>query len=122
MDVILAGLTVAPLVTYPDKKGPPASPVPKPTLRDLVRLPAIDWYNVGLELELDEGDLDTVSKDNHLDDAKARRDMYRLWLRRCSDPSFQELVNALYQSGHESVAESLRLKYGKEPKGHDAIV
>ena len=37
----------------------------KPTLKELVRLTIIDWYNVGLQLELGEEDLDKIEESYH---------------------------------------------------------
>lgn len=87
--------------------------VPAPTLRELVRLPSFDWYHVGLELELEDDELETISKDNQQDEVKARREFYRLWLRRCADASYQKLVDALYRARHESVAHHVCTKFGK---------
>ncbi len=101
-------------VGFNSRRGPTQPAVaPKPNLRDLVRLPSLDWYLVGLELDLDEGDLEAISKDNPQDDVKARRELYRLWLKRQPDASYQQLVDALSRAGNESLAKEICAMYGK---------
>ena len=85
----------------------------KPTLRDLVRWQGFNWYDVGLQLELEDDDLETIAKNHPQDDATCRREMYKLWLKRKPDASYQDLVDALTKVGVHTVASSICAKYGK---------
>ena len=87
--------------------------VPKPVLKELVTLQISDWYDLGLQLDIPENDLDIIKKDNPLDFRGARRTMFQTWLRRCTEANYQKLINALCIVGDEKVAASLCGKYGK---------
>ena len=59
--------------------------------------------------------------------------MFKLWLRRQPDASYEQLIKALHEVGDETVANSLRKKDGKyyilynhfqvwmKEQGHDSI-
>ncbi len=87
-------------------------PCKKPTLKYLVRLPRVEWFNVGLQLDLEDDELTTIQKNHPHDDEQARREMYRLWLQRKLDASYQQLVDAMCIAGANAVAAIICKKFG----------
>ena len=83
-----------------------------PKLRDLMRLKINDWYNVGLQLELEEEALDKIEKSYH-DSSTRRRKMFTLWQHSVADPSYHTLVTALLQANEEEVASNICTQHGK---------
>ena len=75
----------------------------RPTLAELqesVRTPK--WYNLGIQLGLEDNDLEEIAKQNGRDVDDCRRAMFGLWLRTSSKPTRKQLLYALRR---KSVAE-----------------
>ena len=84
-----------------------------PQLKDLVLVRTTNWYNLGLQLGIDDTELDVIEENNPKDIDACKRKMFRAWLRITPSPSYQQLVEALEAVGENSEADHLRKKYGK---------
>ena len=86
----------------------------EPTMKELVLLHVNEWYNLGLQLDIGDGELETIKKNNPGDIAGCRRDMFRKWLRNNTSPSYTQLVEALVTIGEYGKADHLCKKFGKD--------
>ena len=85
----------------------------RPQLKDLVLVKVIRWYELGLQLGVDDVDLEVIKRNNPGDLEACRRGMFRAWLRITTSPSYQQLVEALVTVREVREADHLRKKYGK---------
>ena len=69
------------------------------------------WYDLGLELleQEDEEKLNEIETNNPKDAGQCCKEMFRLWLRKCSTATWDQLIQALKVTRHEKT----RLKYTK---------
>lgn len=87
---------------------------PSPTLR-IVRNELHDarvkWYDIGLELEIEEGDLRSLRK-QYGDPSDALREMLSIWLKKTGG-SWEKIVEALKAKtvGEDTLAVALEKKY-----------
>lgn len=81
-------------------------------LKDLVLLPVINWFDLGLQLNIPEDNLNIIKHNNPTDMKTCRREMFSAWLESDPDASYGQLVNALHTMGYHNVAEHLCTKYG----------
>ena len=72
---------------------------PKPTLKELVKVNVNDWYDLGLQLDIADGDLQTIQRNWPQDQKGSKRDMFRTWLQNCPQASYRQLVQALVEVG-----------------------
>ena len=86
---------------------------PKPTLKELVKVNVNDWYDLGLQLDIEDNDLQTIERNRPQDREGCERDMFRTWLRMCPQASYRQLVQALVELGDVSEADRLCRKYGE---------
>ena len=86
--------------------------VPKPMLKDLIRLEISDWYSVGLQLDLDDEDLDGIEQTNS-DLNTRKRKMFSLWLRLEERSSYHTLARALFLADENKVANGICTTYGE---------
>ena len=86
---------------------------PEPQLKDVVLIRVNSWYDLGLQLDLEDSRLEAIKSTNHGNTEECRRDMFRTWLRSQTDPSYQQLVRALVAIGEQKEAKHLCEKYGK---------
>ena len=84
-----------------------------PRLKDLVLIRAVEWYDLGLQLGVENAELKVIQKNNPGDLRACRREMFKAWLRINPSPSYQQLVEALQAVGEISEADYLCKKYGK---------
>ena len=86
-----------------------------PSLRELMRAlrsKAAFWEDIGVELQIDDGDLAQIRLDNAMDSRGCLREMLRKWLARVNPrPTWTAIVEALEQLGDEELAGRLRSKY-----------
>ena len=101
----------------------------KPELKDLVLVKTTKWYNLGLQLGIEDTELDVIEENNAKDIDACKRKMFKVWLRITPNPSYQQLVEALQTVGEISEADHLCKKYGKimavletEVFGHQIII
>ena len=85
----------------------------RPKLKDLVLIQTTEWYDLGLQLGIEDAELEEIQSNNPKSVRTCRREMFRAWLRITSSPSYQQLVEALQRVGETSEAECLCKKYGK---------
>lgn len=79
-----------------------------------MRLEVIDWYNVGLQLDLDDYALECIEK-SHTDFSTQKRKMFMLWLHSDPTPTYHTLARALFLAKEERMAIDTCTKYGKAP-------
>ena len=89
------------------------SPTAQPTLRELVQLRVMRWYEVGLLLDIDEGNLDIIEHDHHRDLKACRRKMFSLWLRNSKNATYEALLEALRSADEIKAAEELCQQHGE---------
>ena len=85
-----------------------------PLLKDLVLVQVAEWYDLGLQLGVEDEELDVIKKNNPGNLRACKREMFRKWLRITPSPSYQHLVEALIAVGDVKEADQLSKKYGKE--------
>ena len=87
----------------------------KPDLKELLRElrpKAASWEDIGIELDIEDGDLQSIKSNNPGDSSSCLRDMLRKWLARVSPaPSWKAIVEAVEQLGYEQLGGRLRFKY-----------
>ena len=83
-----------------------------PQLKDLILVKVIKWYDLGLQLGVEDTELEEIKRNNPGDLGACRRDMFRAWFRITPSPSYQQLVEALETVKEVTAAEHLRKKYG----------
>ena len=66
------------------------------------------WYELGLELNLDEDDLAFIEQDYRLDSAEALKQLLKKWLRECESPTWSTVVDALGKVGEKRRARRLQ--------------
>jgi len=81
-------------------------------LKDLVLLPVINWFDLGLQLNIPEDNLNIIKQNNPNDTKACRREMFSAWLESDPDASYRQLVNALHTMGYHNIAKQLCTKYG----------
>ena len=71
------------------------------------------WYDLGLQLELEEGTLKNIKSDNPENSKHCLREMLSTWLKFDPRPSWQTLCAALCSRtvGAEKLASDLKAKY-----------
>ena len=71
------------------------------------------WYDLGLQLKLTEGTLETIKSDNHENAQHCLRKVLSTWLKIDPRPSWQTLCAALRSRtvGAEKLASDLEAKY-----------
>lgn len=69
-----------------------------------------DWYQLGLNLDLETSELKKIRRDIQGSDQQMLETL-DLWLRRVPNASWMNLVDALQQMGENTVAGGIRQKY-----------
>ena len=99
----------------PKSKGLSDSAILKPNLRDLMRelkIKAADWEDLGVELQMEYGELKQIKQDNTNDSKSCLRELFGRWLTRISpEPSWTAIVEAVEHLGDEDLARKLKSKY-----------
>jgi len=82
------------------------------------------WYNLGLQLEIEDYDLQTIERNHPQDQEGCKRDMFRTWLNICPQASYRQLVQALVEVGDVAEAHRLCKKYGESctNKYHNLLI
>lgn len=88
------------------------SDIPVPVLKDLDTLKVLDWYGVGLQLGIEETELDIIRK-NSSDAREQKREMFRAWLRQTEQPSYLQLARALFIAEETNLGRYVCKKYGE---------
>ena len=80
-------------------------------LSELLSEVSADWEDIGLILELKEGQLSAIKSD-HQESNKCFREMLKLWLKQVEPPpTWSAIIKAIHILKYESLAEELRKKY-----------
>ena len=80
-------------------------------LKELLSKVSADWEDIGLTLELKEGQLSAIRSD-HRESNKCFREMLKLWLKQVKPPpTWCAIIEAIRILQYESLAEELRKKY-----------
>jgi len=87
--------------------------VPQPTLKELVTVRVRDWYNLGLQLDIDDYDLHTIRHYNNRDPESSTRAMFRTWLNSSPHVSYKQLTQALIRLGDVREADRICKEYGE---------
>ena len=84
-----------------------------PKLKDLVLVQTREWYDLGLQLGVEDTELDVIQSNYPLNIRACRREMFKAWLRITPTPTYQQLVEALVAVEEVREADTLSKKYGK---------
>ena len=80
-------------------------------LKELLNKVSADWEDIGLALDLEQGQLSAIRSD-HRESNKCFREMLKLWLKQIEPPpTWSAIIDAIRILQHESLAEVLRKKY-----------
>ena len=90
-----------------------SKPLVLPKLKDLVLVQTKEWYDLGLQLGVEDTDLDVIQSNNLHNLRACRREMFKAWLKMTPTPTYQQLIDALMAVGEVREADTLRKKYGK---------
>ena len=87
----------------------------KPTLKQLMRelrVKAAEWEDIGVELEVDDGDLKQIKSDNPVDSKSCLRELFRRWLQRIDPkPSWTGIIDAVASLGDQELASRIKSQY-----------
>ena len=88
----------------------------KPKLKDLQRelhsKVAYEWEDIGIQLDIEEGQLKQIKADNVGDSRRCLREMLRVWLDRVEPfPTWSDVAMAIESLGHEDIATHIRTNY-----------
>ena len=87
----------------------------KPKLKDINKYRELDdeCYSLGIELEIDDKELDSLEEKYSDDPHKRLIKMFGLWLEKGEDPTYRKLVEALVEIDKKDVAQSICTKLGR---------
>ena len=70
------------------------------------------WHDLGLELleQEDEEKLNEIETNNPNDVSKSCKEMFQLWLRKCTNATWNQLIGALKDVNLNSIATSIEGK------------
>jgi len=71
------------------------------------------WYNLGLQLNIEDYDLQTIERNNPQDQEGCKRAMFRIWLNNSPQASYKQLLQALVELDDVREADHLHKKYGE---------
>ena len=73
-----------------------------------------DWYGLGIHLGIPTAELDSIRYEPRLCRIQdQKREMFSVWMKELSEPSWCHIVKALKEIGQERLAHKISLKYGK---------
>ena len=81
----------------------------RPELKDLDLIELVDWEGVGLQLGVKDYELQKI-KQNCKEHNEYKREMFRVWLRTCTNPNYHDLTEALEAKGERNAAQQLKDK------------
>ena len=83
-------------------------------MKALIGTKVVDWYDLGLQLDIDDSELMTIQHMGPQDNRRCVRDMFRVWLQNSPNPTYKQLVDALVAIGQPMEAERLCIQYGEK--------
>ena len=87
-----------------------------PTLRELRQLPVTKWYNLGLQLEVNQEELEKIQSKHPQNDRICQTKMFGVWVREVENPNYEKLLKALAAIGRRDIAEFVCDKEGNTTK------
>ena len=89
-----------------------AIPRLKDLLKELSSRVANEWENIGIQLDIEDGQLKQVKSDHGGDSRACLREMFRIWLSCVNPPpSWSAIAEALECLGSRDIASQLKSKY-----------
>ena len=85
----------------------------QPQLKDLVTIKVVEWYDLGLQLDIHDDELDVIQKDHRGDIRACRREMFKAWLKSFPTATYQQLVQALLNIGENREACRISKRCGE---------
>ena len=84
-----------------------------PTLNELSNAlnSVVDWYLLGVKLELKDNELSTIDKNYHGDNERRKHEVLSQWLRNGKLLTWNAVADALCQMGEHNVALKIRAKH-----------
>ena len=87
-------------------------PTIKSLIKELYNTVASKWEDIGILLDIEDGQLSKVKADNPTSSENCLREMLRIWLKKVDpQPSWADLIESLNALGEEKVAQSLKERY-----------
>ena len=83
-----------------------------PKLKDLDLVEVSDWYGLGLQLDIDDRELDRIGKDYSNEKMRTRK-MFSTWLHLSPDATYHQLARALFLKREIRSATQLCKKHGR---------
>ena len=84
----------------------------KNVLRVLQNKVSNAWEDIGIQLDIEDGELNKIKSDNPSDSKACLREMLRIWLKRVNPPpTWSEMVEALKFQGNEDIASQIETNY-----------
>ena len=82
-----------------------------PTLKELSNAldSVVDWFTLGVKLELEDHELRTIEQNYRGD--RCKLEMLSRWLRSGKPPTWKALADALHLMGEHAVASKIQAKY-----------
>lgn len=88
--------------------------LPTPTMKDLMNnVHTVKTYELGIQLDINENDINTTMVDHKNDAAAQLRQILSLYLRQTVEPSWPQVVNALYAIDECKCAADIEKKFGE---------
>ena len=87
----------------------------KPALKDVNKYCELDdrWYSLGIELEIDDEELDELREKYSYDPHTRMIKMFSVWLKKGEKPTYRKLLKALENIGKRNVAELICTELGR---------
>ena len=81
------------------------------------------WEYIGLELEIDDGELKQIKANNAGNTKDCLLEMLRVWLKQTNPPpSWSAIADAIEQQGSSAIATKLRSRYTVHPQFEISIL
>ena len=64
-------------------------------VRDFLFEVRLKWYDIGIELDMEQEELDVIKQHNHNEPSKCLSEMVTSWLKSYDNPTWQALAGAL---------------------------
>ena len=78
----------------------------------MVVLREVDWYQLGIQLEVPIHILRKIEKQNPRDESRMLTEMLEYWKDNKEDPSWEKIAEAVQRiSGHRNIVDEIRSKY-----------
>ena len=71
----------------------------------------MDWYSLGVNLDLKRYQLSEIEKNHRGDDKRRRTEVLGCWLDNTTNPTWKTVAEALYLMEAHSVADIIKRKY-----------